>query len=54
MKNLNEKLLKLIKEIHDTFVNDSELPEVERDLKRVSKFLLKNELKKFDDGKNGN
>ena len=49
MEHLNEKVLILIKEIQDTFPGDPDLPEVMRDLKRVSKFLLLKELKKFDD-----
>ncbi len=48
MKNLNEKVLELISEIQKTFKDDPELPEILRDLTRVSKFLIKNELKKFD------
>lgn len=51
MKNLNEKVLLLIKEIQDTFKDDPDLPGVIRDLIRVSKFLVSKELKKFDDGK---
>lgn len=50
---LNEKVLKLIKEIQVTFEGDPELSEVIRDLTRVSKFLIKKELKKFDDENKG-
>ena len=49
MEHLNEKVLELIFEIQDTFPGDSELLEFIRDLNRVSKFLLRKELKKFDD-----
>ena len=49
MEHLNEKVIKLIKEIQDTFPCDPDLPEVIRDLIRVSKFLLSKQLKKFDD-----
>lgn len=50
MKNLNEKVLELIKEIQKTFEDDPEFAaEVIRDLTRVSKLLIKNELKLFDD-----
>jgi len=49
MEILNEKILILIKEIQDTFKDDPELPEIIRDLTRVSKALLEKELKKFDD-----
>ena len=51
MEHLNEKVIELIKEIQDTFKDDPDLPEVRRDLIRVSKFLLSKQLKKFDDGK---
>ncbi len=54
MEHLNEKVLELILEIKVFFKDDPDLPEVIRDLTRVSKFLLNKELKKFDDGKNGN
>ncbi len=49
MQTLNEKVIVLITELNEQFSNDAELPEVIRDLTRVSKFLIKNELKKFDD-----
>ena len=49
MKNLNEKVLLLIKEIRDTYKDDTDLPEIIRDLTRVSKYLVIKELKKFDD-----
>ena len=52
MEHLNTKVLELIRDVRDTFKDDPELPEVIRDLTRVSKFLLKNELKKFDDENN--
>ena len=51
MKRLNDKVLELIFEIQETYPGDPELTEVIRDLTRVSKFLLKNELKKFEDEK---
>lgn len=49
MEHLNEKVLELIKEIRDTFKDDPELPEVIRDLTRISKFLIKKELEKYKD-----
>ena len=49
MEHLNEKVLELIFEIQDTFPGDPDLPEIIRDLKRVSNTLLLKELKKFDD-----
>ena len=49
MEHLNEKVIELIKEIQDTFKDDPDLPEIIRDLKRVSNTLLLKELKKFDD-----
>jgi len=49
MEKLNDKVLELIFEIQDTYPGNPELTEVIRDLTRVSKFLLKNELKKFED-----
>ena len=52
MEKLNDKVLELIFEIQETYPGDPELLEVIRDLTRVSKFLLKNELKKFDDENN--
>ena len=52
MEHLNEKVIELIKEIQDTFKDDPDLPEVMRDLKRVSKFLLSKQLKKFEDENN--
>ena len=47
MKNLNDKVLELIKEIRDTFKNDPELPEMIRDLTRISKILVEKELEKY-------
>ena len=47
MKNLNEKVLKLISEIKDALKDDPELPEMIRDLTRVSKILLEKELDKY-------
>ena len=49
MEHLNEKVLELIKEIKDTFPDDPDLPEIIRDLTRLSRTLLIKELKKFDD-----
>ena len=49
MEHLNEKVLILIKEIQDTFPSDPDLPEIIRDLTRLSRTLLIKELKKFDD-----
>ncbi len=50
MKNLNERVLELIKEIQKTFESDPEFAaEVIRDLTRVSKLLLEKELKKIND-----
>ena len=49
MEHLNEKVLELIKEIQDTFPGDPDLPEIIRDLSRVSNTLLLKELKKYDD-----
>ena len=51
MEHLNEKVIELIKEIQDTFKDDPDLPEIIRDLTRLSNTLLIKELKKFDDGK---
>ena len=48
MEHLNEKVLELIKEIQDTFPGDPDLPEIIRDLIRVSRYLLSKQLKKFD------
>ena len=47
-QTLNERLIVLIHDLNEQFSNDVELPEVIRDLTRVSKFLIKNELKKFE------
>ena len=52
MEHLNEKVIGLIKDIQDTFPGDPDLPEIIRDLKRVSNTLLLKELKKFDDENN--
>ncbi len=49
MQTLNERVIVLIHDLNEQFSNDAELPEVIRDLTRVSKFLIKKELKKFDD-----
>ena len=49
MEHLNEKVLELIKEIKDTFPGDPDLPEIIRDLTRLSNTLFIKELKKFDD-----
>ncbi len=49
---LNGKVIVFTRELNEQFSNDAELPEVIRDLTRVSKFLLKNELKKFEDENN--
>ena len=50
MEHLNEKVLELIREIKNTFKDDPDLPEIIRDLTRVSKILLLKELKKYKDG----
>ena len=50
MEHLNEKVIELIKEIQDTFPSDPDLPEIIRDLTRLSNTLFIKELKKFDDG----
>lgn len=47
MKTLNEKILELIYEIQDTFEDDPELPEMIRDLTRVSKILVEKGLEKY-------
>ena len=49
MKKLNDKVLELIKEIRDAFENDPELPEMIRDLTRVSKILVEKDLEKYKD-----
>ena len=51
MEHLNEKVLELMYEIQDTFPGDPDLPEIIRDLTRLSNTLFIKELKKFDDGK---
>jgi len=54
MKTLNKKLLELIFEIQDEYPGDPELVEVVRDLTRVSKYLLRKELEKFNDENKNN
>ena len=49
MEHLNEKVIELIKEIQDTFKDDPYLPEIIRDLTRLSNTLFIKQLKKFDD-----
>ena len=49
MEHLNEKVIELIKEIQDTFPGDPDLPEIIRDLTRLSNTLFIKQLKKFDD-----
>ena len=53
MEHLNDKVLELIKEVNVAFKDDPELPEIIRDLTRISKALLGKELKKFDDERDG-
>ena len=46
---LNEQTLSLIQALNTHFGNDRELPEVVRQLERVSKYLVSKTLKTFDD-----
>ena len=49
---LNEQTLSLIQALNTHFGKDRELPEVVRQLERVSKYLVSKQLKTFDDENN--
>jgi len=51
-QTLNERVIVLIWELKEHFGDDPELPRIQEDLKRVSKYLLLKSLKTFNDENN--
>lgn len=49
---LNEDVLSLMRDLNIYYSDDTELPEVIRQLERVSQYLVKKQLKTFEDENN--